>query len=146
MLEVPYILFVLQAEEFCDLVSSGSFLDHVHKVRSHYPTFTICYVTNKLMNYIKKREQSQYKNPSNSNSWKRPPVEEVLCKLSTHYVRVHSRQCADEAEVAEHVVGLTSSLATCKFRKPLTWLSVHSNGSIIPKGFIDKALAKKSTW
>uniref|UniRef100_A0ACD5V2X3 Uncharacterized protein n=1 Tax=Avena sativa TaxID=4498 RepID=A0ACD5V2X3_AVESA len=52
--EVPYILFVLQAEEFCDLISSGSFFDHVHEVQSRYPTFTICYVTNKLMNYINK--------------------------------------------------------------------------------------------
>lgn len=53
--EVPYVLFVLQAEEFCDLVSSGSFFNHVRKVRSRYPTFTICYVTNTLMNYIKKQ-------------------------------------------------------------------------------------------
>ncbi|KQJ84970.1 crossover junction endonuclease EME1 [Brachypodium distachyon] len=144
--EVPYILFVLQAEEFCDLISSGSFMDHVHTVQSRYPTFTICYVTNKLMNYINKRERSQYRNPSSSNSWKRPPVEEVLCQLATHYVGVHSRQCTDEGEVAEHVVGLTSSLANCKYRKPLTWLSVHANGAMIPKTFIDKDLAKKDTW
>lgn len=48
----PYILFVLQAEEFCDLISSGKFLDHVLEARSLYPTFTICYVTHKLMKYI----------------------------------------------------------------------------------------------
>ncbi|KAK1685886.1 hypothetical protein QYE76_046734 [Lolium multiflorum] len=144
--EVPYILFVLQAEEFCDLISSGFFVDHVHEVQSLYPTFTICYVTNKLMNYINKCERTQYRNPSCSNSWKRPPVEEVFCKLVTHYARVHSRQCLDEAEVAEHVVGLTSSLANCKFRKPLSWLSVHANGAVIPKNFIDKDLAKKDTW
>ncbi|KAF0890737.1 hypothetical protein E2562_004232, partial [Oryza meyeriana var. granulata] len=118
MLEVPYILFVLQAEEFCDLVSGGTLLDHVQKVRSQYPEFTICYVTNKLMSYIKRREQSQYnKNTPNSNGWKRPQVEEALCKLATDYVRVHSRQCTDEAEVAEHVVGLTYSLANCRFRQ-----------------------------
>ncbi|KAM0822926.1 hypothetical protein ACQ4PT_071202 [Festuca glaucescens] len=144
--EVPYILFVLQAEEFCDLISSGFFVDHVREVQSRYPTFTICYVTNKLMNYINKCERTQYRNPSCSNSWKRPPVEEVFCKLVTHYARVHSRQCLDEAEVAEHVVGLTSSLANCKFRKPLSWLSVHANGAVIPKNFIDKDLAKKDTW
>uniref|UniRef100_J3M211 ERCC4 domain-containing protein n=2 Tax=Oryza brachyantha TaxID=4533 RepID=J3M211_ORYBR len=144
-LEVPYILFVLQAEEFCDLVTAGTLLDHVHKVRSQYPEFTICYVTNKLMSYIKRREQSQYnKNVPNSNGWKRPPVEEGLCKLATDCVRVHSRQCTDEAEVAEHVVGLTYSLANCKFRKPLTWLSVHANGSSI-KG-IEKDKIKKSPW
>ncbi|KAI5010253.1 hypothetical protein ZWY2020_012390 [Hordeum vulgare] len=144
--EVPYILFVLQAEEFCDLISSGFFWNHVRLVQERYPTFTVCYITNKLMNYINKRERAQYKNPSNFKSWRRPAVEEVLCKLATHYVKVHSRQCADEAEVAEHVVGLTSSLANCRFRKPLSWLSVHANGAVIPKNFIDKDLAKKDTW
>ncbi|XBI59469.1 hypothetical protein VPH35_040525 [Triticum aestivum] len=144
--EVPYILFVLQAEEFCDLINSGSFWDHVHLVQDRYPTFTVCFVTNKLMNYINKCERAQYRNAPNFNSWKRPPVEEVLCKLATHHVKVHSRQCADEAEVADHIVGLTSSLANCRFRKPLSWLSVHANGAVIPKNFIDKDLAKKDTW
>ncbi|XP_029122780.1 uncharacterized protein [Elaeis guineensis] len=116
-LEVPYIIFVYQAEEFCDLVISESLIDHVHRVRSRYPSFTICYLTNKLMSYINKCEQSQYKNPSNVSCWKRPPVEEILAKLTTHYTRVHSRQCIDEAELAEHVVGLTSGLANCQFRK-----------------------------
>ncbi|PUZ49201.1 hypothetical protein GQ55_7G307400 [Panicum hallii var. hallii] len=142
--EVPYISFVLQAEEFCGLISNKSFFPHVQEVRNKYPRFTICYITNKLMNYINKCEQSQYKN--NSITWKRPPVEEVLCTLATHYTNVHSRQCIDEAEVAEHLVGLTSNLAKCKFRKPLTWLSVHANGAIISKGFVDKNLAKKDTW
>ncbi|KAG1359066.1 crossover junction endonuclease EME1B [Cocos nucifera] len=91
-------------------------------------------------------EQSQYKNPSNVSCWKRPPVEEILAKLTTHYTRVHSRQCIDEAELAEHVVGLTSSLASCQFRRKLTWLSVNANGSIIPKDFIDKNLVKKNIW
>lgn len=31
-------------------------------------------------------------------------------------------------------------------RKPLSWLSVHANGAVIPKNFIDKDLAKKDTW
>ncbi|TKW06939.1 hypothetical protein SEVIR_7G274000v4 [Setaria viridis] len=141
---VEYISIVLEAEEFCDLISSGSFFNHVQRVRNEYPSFTVCYITNKLMSYINKCEQSQYKN--NSNTWKRPPVEQVLCKLATHYTNVHSRQCIDEAEVAEHLVGLTSNLAKCKFRKPLTWLSVHANGAIISKGFVDKNLAKKDTW
>ncbi|CAL5014531.1 unnamed protein product [Urochloa decumbens] len=143
-MKVPYISFVLEAQEFCDLISNGLFFPHVQEVRRKYSAFTICYITNKLMNHINKREQSQYKN--NSTTWKRPPVEEVLCKLATHYTNVHSRQCIDEAEVAEHLVGLTSNLAKCKFRKPLTWLSVHANGAIISKGFVDKNLAKKDTW
>uniref|UniRef100_A0A453D888 ERCC4 domain-containing protein n=1 Tax=Aegilops tauschii subsp. strangulata TaxID=200361 RepID=A0A453D888_AEGTS len=112
----PYILFVLQAEEFCDLISSGKFFNHVLEARSHYPTFTICYVTHKLTKYIYDREQSQYNNSDSSNRWKRPPVEQVLSKLVTHYDRVHSKDCTNEVQVAEHVVGLTTSLAKCKFR------------------------------
>ncbi|KAJ0966451.1 hypothetical protein J5N97_027589 [Dioscorea zingiberensis] len=145
--EVPYILLVCQAEEFCELVTSGSFTDHVHKVRSHYPNFTICFLTNKLMRYINKCEQTQYKNQTNNGGcWRRPPVEEALSKLTTHFTKVHSRQCADEAELAEHVVGLTSSLAGCQFRKRLTPLSIYANGSIVPKDFIDKNLIKKNVW
>ncbi|URE09756.1 ERCC4 domain [Musa troglodytarum] len=64
-------------------------------------------------------EQNQYKNPSNASCWKCPPVEEILSKLTTHYSNVHSRQCIDEAELAEHVVGLTCSLANCQFRSRL---------------------------
>ena len=52
--EVPYISFVLQAEEFCARISNGSFFHHVQEVRNKYPGFTICYITNKLMNYINK--------------------------------------------------------------------------------------------
>uniref|UniRef100_A0ACD5Z898 Uncharacterized protein n=1 Tax=Avena sativa TaxID=4498 RepID=A0ACD5Z898_AVESA len=145
--EVPYILFVLQGEEFCNLISTGAFLDHVHTVQSRYPTFTICYVTNKLMNYMKMREGSHYLNPSGPTFWRHPPVEEEgLCKIETHYAGVHSRQCADDAEVAEHVAGLTSSLANCKFRKPPTWLSVHANGVRIPKIIIDSDLSRKDAW
>ncbi|XBJ05339.1 hypothetical protein VPH35_024143 [Triticum aestivum] len=81
----PYILFVLQAEEFCDLISSGKFLDHVLKARSLYPTFTICYVTHKLMKYIYDRKQ-------------------------------------------------------------LSWLSVQTNGVIVPNDFVNKDQLKKDTW
>ncbi|XP_044968255.1 crossover junction endonuclease EME1-like isoform X1 [Hordeum vulgare subsp. vulgare] len=142
----PYILFVLQAEEFCDLISSGKFLDHVLEARNRYPTFTICYVTHKLTKYIYDREQSQYKNSDSSSRWTRPRVEQVLCKLVTHYDRVHSKDCANGDQLAEHVVGLTTSLAKCKFRKPLSWLSVHANGVTIPTSFVDKGQLKKDAW
>ncbi|KAM4117362.1 hypothetical protein ACB094_02G118500 [Castanea mollissima] len=144
--QIPYVLLVYEAKEFCNLVSNESLLDHVSSVQSCYPSFTICYLTNRLMAYINKREQEQYKNRSNDNGWRRPPVEEVLAKLVTHFVKVHSRQCIDEAELAEHVVGLTSSLASCQFRKKLTRLSVNANGSVIPKDTVDKNLIKKSLW
>lgn len=42
--------------------------------------------------------------------------QQVLSKLTVNYNRVHSKQCMDEADVVEHIVGLTSSLATYKFR------------------------------
>ncbi|XP_058080907.1 crossover junction endonuclease EME1B isoform X2 [Magnolia sinica] len=144
--EVPYVLLVYEAEEFCNLILNESLIDHVRKVQRQFPSYTICYVTNRLMAYINKREQVQYKNPMSVNGWRRPPVEEVLSKLTTHFESVHSRQCIDEAELAEHVVGLTCSLATCQFRKKLTRLSVNANGSLIPKDFIDKHLIKKSVW
>jgi len=40
----------------------------------------------------------------------------VLAKLTTNFTKIHSRQCVDEAELAEHVAGLTCSLASCQFR------------------------------
>ncbi|KAH9717969.1 Crossover junction endonuclease EME1B [Citrus sinensis] len=137
-MEIPYILLIYEAEEFCNLVLNESLMDHVSLVRRHYPSHTICYLTN--------REKERYKNPANNSGWRRPPVEEVLAKLTTHFFRVHSRQCIDEAEVAEHVVGLTSSLASCQFRKKLTRLSVNANGSLISKDSVDKNLIKKSPW
>ncbi|PON47814.1 ERCC4 domain containing protein [Parasponia andersonii] len=145
-IEIRYVLLVYEAEEFCNLVASESFLDHVSGVQSRYPSHTVCYLTNRLMSFINKREQEQYKNPVNHNGWRRPPVEEVLAKLTTHFVKVHSRQCVDEAELAEHVVGLTCSLASCQFRKKLTRLSVNANGSLIPRDSTEKNLIQKNLW
>ncbi|XP_021641791.2 crossover junction endonuclease EME1B isoform X2 [Hevea brasiliensis] len=112
--EVRYVLLVYEAEEFCNLVINESLLDHVSRVQNCYPSYTICYLTNKLMAYINKR--------------------------------VHHRHCRDEAELAEHIVGLTCSLATCQYRNKLTRLSVNANGSLIPKDSIDKNFIKKSPW
>ncbi|KAF3781199.1 Crossover junction endonuclease [Nymphaea thermarum] len=145
--DVPYILFVHEAEAFCNMVTNESATRGLFCSLSLSPSL---YLNNPetsgfTSNYIS-REQVQYKNPSNANSWKRPPVEEVLSMLTTHFSRVHSRQCLDEAEVAEHIVGLTCSLANCQFRKKLTRLSINANGSHIPKGFFDKNLVKKNVW
>ncbi|KAH1047544.1 hypothetical protein J1N35_038328 [Gossypium stocksii] len=145
-LEIQYVLIVSEAAEFCDLVTSDTLLDHISRVRSKYPSYTVCYLTNRLLAYINKRENEQYKNPAIDSGWRRPPVEEVLAKLTTYYARVHSRQCADESELAEHVVGLTCSLASCQFRKKLTRLCVSANGSLIPKDSIDKNLIKGNLW
>uniref|UniRef100_M8B8U5 ERCC4 domain-containing protein n=1 Tax=Aegilops tauschii TaxID=37682 RepID=M8B8U5_AEGTA len=158
----PYILFVLQAEEFCDLISSGKFFNHVLEARSHYPTFTICYVTHKLTKYIYDREQSQYNNSDSSNRWKRPPVEQVLSKLVTHYDRVHSKDCTNEVQTflyqTNSIILLHCDLdgpCSSQFvstnvalhpKKPLSWLSVNANGVTIPKGFVDKGQLKKNAW
>ncbi|KAL8478866.1 hypothetical protein ACS0TY_030665 [Phlomoides rotata] len=145
-IEISYVLIVFEAEEFCNLITNESLMGHVQSVQMRYPHHTICYVTNRLMAYINKREQAQYKNPANYTGWKRPAIEEVLAKFATDFSKVHSRQCVDEAELAEHVVGLTCSLASCQFRKRLTRLSVNANGSVIPKDCTDKNLIKKNLW
>ncbi|CAL0306634.1 unnamed protein product [Lupinus luteus] len=145
-IEVPYVLLVYEAEKFCNLVINDSLLDQLSSIRSHYPAYTICYLTNRLMSYINKREQEKYKNPEDNSCWRRPPVEEALAKLTTHFNKVHSRQCIDEAELAEHVVGLTSSLASCQFRKKLTRLSVNANATVMSKDCVDRDLIKKSLW
>ncbi|KAL1567961.1 crossover junction endonuclease EME1B-like isoform X6 [Salvia divinorum] len=143
---VSYILVVYEAEEFCNLVVNECLMDHIRSIQHRYPHHTVCYVTNKLMAYINKREQAHYKNPANNPGWKRPAVEEAFAKLTTHFSKVHSRQCVDEAELAEHVVGLTCSLANCQFRKRLTRFSVNANGSAIPKDCVDRNLIKKNLW
>ncbi|XP_070011679.1 crossover junction endonuclease EME1B-like isoform X3 [Nicotiana sylvestris] len=73
-------------------------------------------------------------------------ISKVLSKLTINFVKVHSRHCVDEAELAEHVAGLTYSLASCQFRNKLTRLSVNANGSLIPKSCVDKDMIKKSPW
>ncbi|KAL5710146.1 hypothetical protein ACHQM5_020748 [Ranunculus cassubicifolius] len=143
--EIPYVMLIYEADEFCNLVINESFMSHVSSVRSHYSSYTVCYLTNKLMAYINKREQAQYKKESNSSLWRRPPVEEVLSKLTTEFNSVHSRHCRDESELADHVVGLTTALATCQYRKKLTRLSVNAEG-LVPKDFIDRDLIRKSSW
>lgn len=45
---------------------------------------------------------------------------QVLAKLTTNFIKVHSRLCIDEAELAEHIVGLTCNLSSCQFRY-FTW-------------------------
>ncbi|XP_016647845.1 PREDICTED: crossover junction endonuclease EME1B-like [Prunus mume] len=145
-IEIQYVLLVYEAEEFCNLVINDSLLDHVFSVRSRYPSYTVCYLTNRLMAYINKREQEVYKNLTKDNDWRRPPVEEVLAKLTTNFFKVHSRQCIDEAELAEHIVGLTCNLSSCQFRKKLTRLDVNANGPLMIKDCVDRNLINKSAW
>ncbi|KFK32861.1 hypothetical protein AALP_AA6G296600 [Arabis alpina] len=144
--QISYVLLMYEAEEFCNLVANERLLENISRVREKYPSYTVCYLTNKLMSYINKREREEYKNSGKSNGWRQPPIHEVLAKLTTHYVGVHSRHCVDEAEVAEHVVGLTSSLASCQFRKKSSWLSVNADNVLASMNSADKHLFKKSPW
>ncbi|VVB08469.1 unnamed protein product [Arabis nemorensis] len=144
--KIPYVLLMYEAGDFCNLVANERLLENISRVREKYPSYTVCYLTNKLMSYINKREREEYKNLEKSNGWRQPPIHEVLAKLTTHYIGVHSRHCVDEAEVAEHVVGLTSSLAAWKVRKKLSWLSVNADGVLASMDSADKHLFKKSTW
>ncbi|KAF5199856.1 Crossover junction endonuclease eme1b [Thalictrum thalictroides] len=144
--EIPYVLLVYEADEYCSLILNDSLTGHVSRVQSRYSSHTICYLTNKLISYINKREQAQYKNLPNSHLWIRPPVEEVLSKITTNYARVHSRQCRDEAELADHVAGLTYALAMCQSRPKLTQLSIYANGVLIPKDLIGVNSKGNSVW
>ncbi|ESQ46090.1 hypothetical protein EUTSA_v10000122mg [Eutrema salsugineum] len=144
--KIPYVLLVYEAEDFCNLVASERLLENVSRVRDQYPSYTVCYLTNKLMSYVKKREGVEYKKDGNHSGWRKPPIDEVLANLTTHYIGVHSRHCIDEAEVAEHVVGLTSSLASCQVRDKLSWLKVKADGVVASKDAVVKHLIKKSPW
>lgn len=55
VIDVPYVLFIFEAEEFCNLVNSKSLMSHVSRVQRLYPLHTVCYLTNKLLAYINKR-------------------------------------------------------------------------------------------
>ncbi|XP_021761177.1 crossover junction endonuclease EME1B-like [Chenopodium quinoa] len=120
-------------------------MDHIASVRKHYPSYTICCLTNRLMSFINKREQQKYKQQKVASDWIRPPVEKLFAKLTTQFSNVHIRQCVDEAEVAEHVVGLTINLAKCHSRKKLTHLSVNANGCNVTKDCLYRSAIKKDS-
>ncbi|XP_061989041.1 crossover junction endonuclease EME1B-like isoform X3 [Rosa rugosa] len=148
-IEIQYVLLVYESEEFCNLVIKDSLLEHIARVRSIYPSYTVCYLMNRSMAmYINNREQEAYKNQTNIGRTY-PTAKEVeleFAKFTTNFFKVHSRQCRDEVELAEHVVGLTCSLSTCKFRKKLTRLDVNANGALITKDRIDRDLLKNNLW
>lgn len=143
-IDVPYILVVLEPEEFVDMIVQGDLDRHIKQIQEQYSGFTLCYLINRLMVYLHKREQQQYKNPG--HNWTRPPVEQVLAQLVASYDGVHSRICLDEAEVADHIVGLTRSLAECPFKRKLTTLSLSANGDHVVKHDPNSEIIKKDVW
>ncbi|KAL6184308.1 hypothetical protein ACLB2K_045710 [Fragaria x ananassa] len=147
-IEIQYILLVYEAEEFCNLVIKDSLLEHIARVQRIYPSCTVCYLTNRSMAmYINNREQEAYKNQMNIG-WPYPTVKEielVLAQFTTKFFKLHSRQCRDEVELAEHV-GLTCSLSICIFRKKLTRLDVYATGASTRKDHVDRDLLKNNLW
>eukprot|EP00249_Psilotum_nudum_P018286 c26729_g1_i1 orf=106-2133(+) len=143
VVDLSYVLVVLEAEDFTEMIVQGSLDKHILNVQRHYPTFTVCYLINKLMWYLNKKDQHQYRNQD--SCWVRPPVEKVLARLITQFNGVHSRLCLDEAEVADHVVGLTRSLARCSFNYKLTTLSVNANGRHI-KNDLNRDVIQNNLW
>lgn len=107
--KVPYVLLVYEAEDFCNLVANERLLENISRVRDQYPSYKVCYLTNKLMSYVNKRlslirwvcfalvcfhqeaeincfhrEKEEYKNLGKSNGWRRPPIDEVLHTVLKH--------------------------------------------------------------
>ncbi|MCO5593803.1 hypothetical protein L7F22_047821 [Adiantum nelumboides] len=142
--DLSYVLVVLEANEFLEMIAEGLLDKHIRSLQKIYPGFTLCYLINKLMWFLQKREQKQYKTPG--DNWTRPPVEQVLAKLVTSYDGVHSRLCVDEAEVSEHIVGLTRSLAECPFKRKLTPLALSANGDHVVKNDPNNDIIKRDIW
>ncbi|KAJ7564991.1 hypothetical protein O6H91_02G043400 [Diphasiastrum complanatum] len=143
-IELPYVVVILEAEEFSLMVSQETLDTHIRQVQSHFPEFTICFLVNKLKWFLQKKDQSQYK--LGESGWVRPNVEQALAQFMTDYTGVHSRLCLDEAEVADHVVGLTKSLAECRFKQRLTTLSVSKNGDHVVNNDPNKEAVKNDIW
>ncbi|XP_010472176.1 PREDICTED: crossover junction endonuclease EME1A-like isoform X1 [Camelina sativa] len=144
--KIPYVLLVYEAEDFCNLVANKELLENVSRVRDEYPSYTICYLTNKLMSYVNKKERIDYNDRANRSGWSKPPIDEAIAKLTTHYIGIHSRHCVDEAEVAEHVVRLTSNLAYYQVRDKLTRWSVCADSTLMSQKGADKHLIRESLW
>ncbi|KAH7282404.1 hypothetical protein KP509_35G029300 [Ceratopteris richardii] len=73
--DVSYVLIVLEANEFLEMITEGTLEKHIMSLQKIYPGFILCYLINKLMWFLNKREQKQYKTPG--DTWIRPPVEQV---------------------------------------------------------------------
>jgi crossover junction endonuclease EME1 len=52
---VSYVLIVLEAEEFVDMINKQVLDSHIKSLQKIYPGYTLCYLINKLMRYLHKR-------------------------------------------------------------------------------------------
>ena len=53
--DIPYVLFVLEAEEFASMVGEKKLEEHIYTTQERYPGFTICYLVNKLKLFLNKK-------------------------------------------------------------------------------------------
>lgn len=146
--DIQYLIFVFEADEFSKMVGESSLFSHVRKAQLLYPGYTICYVVNKLTAFLKKKDQDKYQAPHDPANigWQRPPVEKALAGLLTNFTGVRSRLCVDEAEVADHVTGLMPTLADSNYRPKLTKLSVCKNGDHVQRDDAFKEEVRESLW
>ncbi|KAL2631387.1 hypothetical protein R1flu_016073 [Riccia fluitans] len=142
--EVKYSVVFLDAADFTDMVAGNAVNSHISKIKEQHPGYTVCYLVNNLTRYIYKKEQLQYRN--GDKSWKRPNVEQVLAEFITHHVGVRFRLCVDENEMAEHIVGLTRSLAESPFKPKLTSLTINANGELIGKNDPNRDVIRRDPW
>ncbi|GBG75797.1 hypothetical protein CBR_g21043 [Chara braunii] len=135
--DVGYVMIVLEAEVFVQLVEEGKLDGHVRQVQSQHAGYMVCYLINKLWHYVNARCQAQYKN-ANGNGQRREGatqsaeakqlVHQALARLSTSFSQVHHRVTVDVSEAADHIAHLTKMLAKCMYRPQQTFLSVNSGG------------------
>ncbi|KAL2922497.1 Crossover junction endonuclease EME1B [Bienertia sinuspersici] len=85
-IDIHYILLIYDnAEEFCNQANDGSLTDHISSVRKHYPSYTICCLTNRLMSFINKRLKALVSIPKVQPRfavaiWKKyPTMKSLLC-------------------------------------------------------------------
>ncbi|KAM0822935.1 hypothetical protein ACQ4PT_071203 [Festuca glaucescens] len=71
-------------------------------------------------------------------------LESIVAKIDSAIIEAGSIGVS-KAGIRIHLVPMAIDLHQWN-RKPLTWLSVHAKGVIIPKGFVDKAKLNKDPW
>lgn len=53
--DVPYVLYVMEAEEFANAVGENTLHALITSTQARYPGFTICFLINKLKWYLNKK-------------------------------------------------------------------------------------------
>ncbi|KAI8535982.1 hypothetical protein RHMOL_Rhmol10G0219400 [Rhododendron molle] len=133
--DIPYVLLVVEAEEFCNLVINDTLMQHVSCVRSRYPSHTICYVTNRLMAYINK----------SFPPWNISTYEKLVQCLPGTRVRVQliKEETAAEVYVISSMQGPSNLPDGSSIRKSVTpapQFDISGNTSHAPRSSLDHAM------